>query len=218
MANRRTRTAWLALALVTAATAGLAADTLFLRNGDRVQGQLVAIRNGEVEFREQRGFGARTIRMDLRDVRRIEFDEIDVVDSRGRGDESGRRGAIDGPRPGMRERQVTVSADVPWVDTGLSVSDGQRVYFKASGQVTWGKGRRDGPDGERNSPNNPARPIPNRPAASLIGKVGDRGIDPFFIGGAQGAFQIRGNGRLFLGINDEYLRDNSGNFRVTIYY
>jgi hypothetical protein len=29
---------------------------------------------------------------------------------------------------------------------------------------------------------------------------------------------VRNSGRLQLGINDEYLADNSGNFRVTVYY
>jgi hypothetical protein len=29
---------------------------------------------------------------------------------------------------------------------------------------------------------------------------------------------MREAGRLFLGINDDVLEDNSGNFRVTIYY
>jgi hypothetical protein len=29
---------------------------------------------------------------------------------------------------------------------------------------------------------------------------------------------MRQSGRLYLGINDEYLADNSGSFRVTVYY
>ena len=118
----------------------------------------------------------------------------------------------------MRERQVVVSANVPWVDAGIEVRDGQQIFFRAAGQVTWGKGRKDGPEGEKNSPFNPGRPIPNRPGASLIGKVGDRSGDPFFIGDQQGAIRMRGNGRLFLGINDDNLRDNTGNWRVTVYY
>ena len=59
--------------------------------------------------------------------------------------------------------------------------------------------------------------MPNRPAAALIGRVGESN-DYFFIGGDGGAVRVRGNGRLYLGINDDYLRDNSGAFRVTVYY
>jgi hypothetical protein len=29
---------------------------------------------------------------------------------------------------------------------------------------------------------------------------------------------VRGSGTLFLGVNDETLDDNSGSFRVTVYY
>jgi len=222
MANKRASSIGLALTFVVAAGLGVAADTLVMRNGDQVRGQLVGIRNGEVEFREQRGFNSRTIRVDLREVRRIDFD--DEYGNRGnrpdetRGPQGFGRGQTTGPRPGMRERQVVVSADVPWVDGGIEVRDGQQIFFRAVGQVTWGKGRRDGPEGEKNSPFNPGRPIPNRPGAALIGKVGERNADPFFIGDQQGPIHVRGNGRLFLGINDDYFRDNSGNFRVTIFY
>ena len=215
MSNKRTSSIWLTLAFVVAAGLGVAADTLIMRNGDQLRGQLVAIRNGEVEFREERGSGSRTIRLDLREVRRIDFD--DEYGSRGyRPDDT--RSPNDGPRPGMRERQVVLSANVPWVDGGIEVRDGQQIYFRTVGQVTWGKGRKDGPEGEKNSAFNPGRPIPNRPGAALIGKIGERSREPFFIGDELGVFRVRGSGRLFLGINDDYLRDNSGNWRVTVFY
>jgi hypothetical protein len=63
----------------------------------------------------------------------------------------------------------------------------------------------------------PGRPIPNRPAAALIGRVGETN-EYFFIGDDSGPVRVRGCGRLFLGINDDFLGDNSGSFRVTVYY
>ena len=69
----------------------------------------------------------------------------------------------------------------------------------------------------RNSPTNPGRPMPNRPAAALIGKVGS-GDDIFFIGDDTAAIRVRNAGRLYLGVNDDVLNDNRGNFRVTVYY
>ena len=208
-----------AVAIVVLAAAGLAADTLYMRNGDQVRGRLVGIRNGEVEFR-QGGYNARTIRVDTADVRRIDFD--DAYDSgsgsgSGSGSNSGSTGNADRPS-GMREKSVVVSADVPFVDTGITVRAGQEIFLSASGQVRWGPNRKDGPAGEKNSPENRARPMPNRPAAALIGKIGDASRDVFFIGGDQGAIRIRASGRLFLGINDDVLDDNSGNFRVIVYY
>ena len=91
------------------------------------------------------------------------------------------------------------------------------MYFSASGRVRWGPNRQDGPEGERNSPRNENRPIPGRPAAALIGRVGD-GTDLFFVGDDTGPIRMRSSGRLYLGVNDDFLRDNTGSFRVTVYY
>jgi hypothetical protein len=194
----------------------LSADTLVMRTGERVQGQLVSVRDGVVEFDAQRGlFGRDRVRVDLAEVTRIEFDRYNRPENDDR-DRPGNNGSSSRPG-GMRERSVVVNASEPWRDTGVVVRAGQTVYFEASGKVRWGPGRQDGPDGERNSPRNEARPMPNRPAAALIGRIGESN-DYFFVGDDTGAVRVRGNGRLYLGINDDYLRDNSGSFRVTVYY
>jgi hypothetical protein len=117
----------------------------------------------------------------------------------------------------MRERQVMIAANSPWTDSGIELRGGQTIYVQASGNVTWGAGRRDGPEGEHDSPSNPGRPMPNRPAAALIGKVGE-GNDIFFIGNDTGPIRVRNPGRLYLGINDDVLKDNRGSFRVVVYY
>ena len=211
-------------ALVVGLPLSLAADTLYLRNGTRIQGDLVGVRGNTIEFQERRGFGSsRTIRVDRSDVDRIEFDSSGSGNSwgNGGGGNSGwvnnGGGAWEGSgRPGgMRERQVSVAATVPWSDTGIDIRAGQTIAFEASGQVRWGRDRRDGPAGEKDSPFNQARPLPNRPGAALIGRIGG---DVFFIGDERGPIRVRNSGRLQLGINDEYLEDNSGSFRVTVFY
>lgn len=203
------RQRWMAgLAFALVMTAGLQADTLYLRDGSRVQGELIAVRNGTIEFEERRSFGGgRTLRLDRDEVVRIEFDNAR---------RSGGNDFTSGGRPsGMRERQTIVSADVAWNDTGVDVRAGQTIYFEAQGQVRWGRDRRDGPAGERNSPANANRPMGNRNAAALIGKIGN---DLFFIGDETGPIRVRSSGRLHLGVNDDVLTDNSGNFRVVVYY
>jgi hypothetical protein len=60
--------------------------------------------------------------------------------------------------------------------------------------------------------------MPNRAAGALIGKVGADSGDLFFLGSQEGPIRMRSSGRLFLGINDDVLADNQGNFRVTVYY
>lgn len=203
---------WIARsAMLLVLTASLQADTLYLRDGSRVQGELISVRNGTIEFEERRGFGSgRTLRFDRDEVVRIEFETTRA---------SGGSNFLSGGRPsGMRERQTIVSGDVAWNDSGIEVRAGQTIYFEATGQVTWGRNRRDGPAGERNSPSNPNRPIGNRNAAALIGKIGNGSTDYFFIGDETGPVRMRAAGRLYLGINDDVLTDNSGNFRVVVYY
>lgn len=202
------------LVAAAVAVAGLvAADTLVLRSGKRIEGELVGVRGDTIEFAEERGFGGRRVeRYDRRDVRRIELDEAG-----GRWSDDDDRSPTTSRPGGLRERRVSVAANQAWTDTGIEVRSGQTVYFEASGRVRWGQDRRDGPAGEGGSHENPNRPIPARPGAALIGKVG-AGSDYFFIGDDRGAFRMRSSGRLHLGINDDYLLDNSGSFGVTIYY
>jgi len=196
----------------------VSADTLVLRDGRRVQGALVAVRDGIVEFEGQRGvFSRERLRFDREEVARIELEPT------GRGDrfsddrERDDRGDAPSRPSGMRERTVTVNAAQPWSDTSITLRPGQTIYVEATGRVRWGPGRQDGPAGERNSPRNDGRPMANRPAAALIGRIGEED-DLFFIGDDSGAIRVRGGGRLYLGINDDFLNDNTGAFRVTVYY
>ena len=201
---------WIACGtMVLVFSTGLQADILVLRDGSRIQGELVAVRNGTIEFEERRSFGgARTHRFDRDEVRSIELETY-----------RNNSNNLTGGRPaGMRERQTVVSADVAWNDTGVEVRSGQTIYIEAAGQVRWGRDRRDGPAGERNSPSNPNRPMPGRNAAALIGKIGNGSNDLFFIGDESGPIRVRSGGRLYLGVNDDVLTDNSGNFRVIVHY
>jgi hypothetical protein len=214
MTGAATRRGLLTAVVILVGAVMLGADTLYLRNGDRVQGQLISVRDGTIEFREARAFSPRVLRIDQSEVRRIEFDDIgrDVPPPR-------RDEPRDSGRPaGMRERRIVVQANQHWTDTGIDVRAGQTVYFDAGGFINWGRGKRDGPDGEENSPDRATRPIPNRPAAALIGKIGQDSPDFFLVGSARAPFRMRAGGRLFLGINDDNVADNSGNFPVVVYY
>jgi hypothetical protein len=190
-------------ALLLALAASARADVLVLRNGRRYDGELVSISGSRVEFEDSRG-----------DVQRFARDQVARIEFEGRGysgDES------DTPPRGAREREVNVAAASGWTETGIEVRGGQQLYFYARGEVRWGPKRSDGPAGESDSPRNANRPIPSRAAAALIGRIGENG-DPFFIGDDRSPIRVRGGGRLFLGVNDDYLQDNSGAFRVIVYY
>jgi len=196
---------------------GLAADTLVFRDGRRIEGRLVSVRDESVDFEQPGGWFGRPqrIQVDLRDIRRIEFDDDRVAPDRADGgDDHGGRG--ERPR-GLRERPVSVAGTRAWTDTGVDVRRGQIVYFSASGRVRWGPGSQDGPQGAERSPRNAGSPMPDRPAGALIGRIGPSS-DYFFIGTETGGLRMRDAGRLFLGVNDDQLGDNGGSFRVTIAY
>ena len=210
MKSLRNRLA-LAGALLAFGSLTALADTLILRSGRSFTGELISVRDGRMDFRTDRGR-----------IETFALDEVDRVEFSGSGRDSYQNDRDSRPpgneRPsGLREREIDVAGATAWTRTSIELRDGQELWFDSRGEVRWGPGRKDGPGGESGSPRNPARPIPSRPGASLIGKIGESG-DPFFIGNDRGPIRVRGRGTLFLGVNDDYLQDNSGGFRVIVYY
>lgn len=113
--------------------------------------------------------------------------------------------------------QRSVPGTVAWTDTGIDVRSGELVSIEAGGEIQAGVDRVPiGPDGERD-PNLRAFNLPELPEANhaaLIGRVGEAG-PPFLVGPIRTASADR-DGRLFLGINDAGVDNNSGAFDVTI--
>ena len=113
---------------------------------------------------------------------------------------------------------VVVDARTRWTDTGLDVTAGDRLQVRAEGTIVLSNND-DGRDtataaGSRIGRKAADAPFPQMPAGGLIARVGDSG--PFFFGDGGSLGQVPASGRLFLGVNDDFLRDNSGEFRVVI--
>ena len=200
---------------VLSAGGTLFADTLVLRDGRRVQGELVAVYRGEIEFEERSGWNRRAVRIPRQDILRIEFDNQGQAGLSPWGQSQQPNVSSSGVPRGMRERHVNVTARQPWTDTGVDIRPGQTFYITSSGEIRWGRERRDGPAGENNSPYNAGRPLPDRPGAALLARIGN---DLMFVGNQPGPFRVRGGGRLYLGINDDVFEDNTGSFRATVSY
>ena len=197
-----------AICLLVVATGAIgSADTLVLMNGRRIQGELLGVYGREIEFEERAGGARRVMRVPRADIVRIEFLEEQS------GNQQDVRPVIP---PRLRERNVTVSPTAAWTDTGIDLRAGQEIYFQTSGQVTWSPNKRVDANGTRDSKSNPARPLPTRNGGALIGRIGDR--DTFLIGLDVGPFRIRQNGRLYLGVNDDNLEDNTGFYYVVVSY
>ena len=94
------------------------------------------------------------------------------------------------------------------------------VEITAEGLIKIGE-RSAQPNGIRGGNNNTSRyPMPGEGLGAIIGKVqyrNGRDSEYFLIGSGKtmniGANQI---GRLYIGINDDYLPDNSGSYRVNV--
>jgi len=196
--------------LVIAAGVIGSADTLVLMNGRRIQGELLGVFGREIEFEERTGAGRRIMRVPRTDIVRIEFLEDRYENQQNQQDTR----VVIPPR--MRERNVTVNPTQPWTDTGIEVRNGQEIYFQTSGQVTWSPNKRVDANGTRNSGSNPNRPLPRRDGGALLGRIGERDI--FLIGLDVGPFRVRQNGRLYLGVNDDNLEDNTGAYYVIVSY
>jgi len=114
-------------------------------------------------------------------------------------------------------RSVIVPANVAWTNTGLNVSRGQYLRFEPSGEIRLSFNGDDMATaaGGKNFRLVDKAQIPTIPVGALIGRVGNG--QPFSIGDTTQAFQMPADGRLFLGVNDDHLPDNSGNFVVKVW-
>ncbi len=115
----------------------------------------------------------------------------------------------------LQPGEVRVEANQAWSDTGITVKKGDRVSFRATGQINFGQspGQTAGPDGN-GSMKQQSYPVPVMPVGGLIAKVGNSA--PFPIGSNTQAIVMPADGRLMLGVNDNELGDNSGYFSVVV--
>jgi hypothetical protein len=114
-------------------------------------------------------------------------------------------------------RSVVVPSNVQWTNTGLNVSRGQYLRFEPSGEIRLST---NGDDvaraaGALSFRHADKATIPSIPVGALIGRIGNG--QPFSIGDTNNAFDMPDSGRLYLGVNDDHVPDNSGNFVVKIW-
>jgi hypothetical protein len=138
---------------------------------------------------------------------------------RGRGRGRGRGGDPyrDRSAAPANARSVVVPSNVQWTTAGFEVSRGQYLRFEPSGEIRLST---NGDDmgraaGAVNGRTNANATIPSIPVGALIGRVGNG--QPFPIGDTTNAIEMPANGRLFFGVNDDHVQDNSGNYVVKVW-
>lgn len=183
-----------------------------LRGGESMQGRFVDIRGGEegvtephaLIFRTQSGEERRVL---LDQVARIYFGNFPAATTVA---ESAPSASTD-PLP---SGAIRVPANTAWTATPLTVRKGDRVVFNVSGQVQLSTDANDvaesaGSLTQRRAPN---APLPQNLAGALIARVGNSA--PFPIGNVTTPVTMPADGQLYLGINDDEVSDNKGEFVV----
>ena len=134
---------------------------------------------------------------------------------RGRGYGRGRRDDYSGGNMGQPQMTAHVPANQPWTDTGLLVRQGEPIAFSTNGTIQFGRNMTAGPGGNSDMGPRPGYPLRNASVGTLIGRVGNSA--PFVVGATTAPIPMPADGRLYLGVNDDDYRDNTGTFDVQIY-
>jgi hypothetical protein len=114
----------------------------------------------------------------------------------------------------VRVRVRADNAANGWTDSGLMVRKGQRLRVSATGRVSLGEGRFSTPTGLPRVVDT-EKLMRNEPTGTLIAVIGDDN-DEFIAVGASREFYAPRDGRLFLGVNEGKLEDNTGSYDALI--
>ena len=123
---------------------------------------------------------------------------------------TGTTGQVAGGGPG-----VIVPGNQQWVSSGLTVRRGEVLSFQSTGEVRLSGDGGDvaGVAGSRRQRYAGGSPLPQHFAGALIGRIGNG--QPFPIGD-QASIPMPAAGILWLGINDDVVADNAGQYNVVI--
>src|SRR5688500_5441245 len=113
------------------------------------------------------------------------------------------------------QRSIRVNSQHRWTDSGIDVRAGDVITFSATGTITMSDDTGDtaSPAGSTRGRTAPDAPVLGQKAGGLLARIGWSG--PTFIG-SRGTWTAPVTGRLYLGVNDDHLPDNRGEFTVTV--
>src|ERR1051325_62225 len=208
-----------ALLITLAAASFVAADTIYLRSGTAIRGNVLGFINGRFAIQlaspatlpvaNRTGTGAqpsysqttRTVRegevifLRPRDIDRIEIDGRSLDDAR------------------YQTRTVDVALGPNWIDSGVDVRRGERIRIDATGTIYAGRSRIT-PAGLGTTDHAP--PLPRFAGGALTGVIGNDYDSPILELGAGREFTSDRDGRLYLTANRASYQDARGAFNVRI--
>ena len=211
------------------------ADTIKLKDGSVIHGQVVEFKDGQFTIVIGSGSKGRRGRTTVfvEDIESISFESAggSIPGDAGNGTSSApvsepvtapTSEPVSNNQPAAAAPtyftiKVSVRADNTnngWTNSGLVVRRGQRLRITSSGRVDLGKRGFSTPAGLPMANDND-RLMRTEPTGGLIGVIGDDN-DQFVFIGAKHEFIAQRDGVLFLGINEGDLTDNRGSYDVVI--
>ncbi len=209
----------LAFVICLATVSLAAADTIYLRGGTALRGNVLGFINGRFAIqltqnavvpirsstsRTQTGTATTTTRnvsagevifLRPRDIERVEIDGRSLDEAR------------------FQSRTVDVALGPNWIDSGVDIRRGERVRIDATGTIYAGRTRIT-PAGL--STTDPSAPLPRAAEGELIGVIGNDFDAPIIELGSGRDFTADRDGRLYLTVNRGSYSDARGAFNVRI--
>ena len=229
--------------LVLALLVPAVADTIRLKDGSVIRGQVIGFKDQQFTILIGAGAQGRRSRtvIYMEDVESIEFDSATTAAAASLANEDTSTSPTNQPPrttpsntstvPASRPNNSSPSAAAPafftikvavradnanngWTNTGLVVRQGQRLRISATGRISLGGGRFSTPAGLANIADN-EKLLRTEATGSLIAVIGDDN-DDFILIGTRRDFVAQRDGVLFLGVNEGNLRDNTGTYDIVI--
>lgn len=208
----------LVLLIILGSVSIAAADTIYLRGGTTLQGNVLGFINGRFAVQVTRNgtlpanpnnrnpssnttgttrmvSAGEVIFLRPRDIEKIEIDGRSLDDAR------------------YQTRTVDVSLGSNWIDSGVDVKRDQRIRVDATGTIYAGR-MRITPAGL--STTDPNSPLPRAAEGELIGVIGNDYDSPIIEIGAGREFVADRDGRLYLTVNRGNYTDARGAFSARI--
>ena len=182
-----------------------------LRGGKSWQGHLVDIRGGEAG-----GSGSQSMIFRTTDGREQSI-ALDAVSRIYLGNFPAATVSNNAPSNNpLPAGSVRVPGNASWVATPYTVRRGDRVSFNASGQIQLSDNNGDVAQAAGSLSQRYAQraPLPGNFAGALIARIANSA--PFPIGNNTMPITMPADGQLYLGINDDEVSDNAGEFVVQI--
>jgi len=228
--------------LILALSTPALADTIRLKDGSVIRGQVVGFKDQQFTVLIGSGSQGRRSRtmIYVEDIESIEFDAATTSAASSLANEPPINTNTSAPdtQPVTRTNPVRTNTTQPsspaaastfftirisvradntnngWTNSGLVVRKGQRLRISATGRVSLGGGRFATPAGLPGIPDND-KLMRTEQTGALIAVIGDDN-DDFLLISTRRDFVAQRDGVLFLGVNEGNLNDNTGTYDVVI--